>query len=181
MKRLLFCVSLLAVTSCKKTFFIDFTPAVTTLPAITSEGKRTFGCLVNNSIWVPSEYKDRVSCEYLLWKDGGNYYGSLSIRSMKRHFHNDNSCGLNMTLHNRIFTTGKAPLFENDNTKDYMFLDMDTGYYSNFKPSQDNFINISRLDTVNRIISGTFQCTLVNLYPPRDTVRITEGRFDLRF
>lgn len=182
MKRLLYCLSLLLIGACKKSFLFDFSPAPVTLPVITNEGKGTFGCLVNNRIWVPNEYKDKISCEYLTWKNGGSGYGTLSIKSSKRHFFNDKASGLNMTLHNRVFTTGKAPLYFKSSTHDYIFLNTDTSfYYDNLQQGSDNFINISRLDTVNRIISGTFQCALIDLYEAKDTLRITEGRFDLRF
>lgn len=38
---------------------------------------------------------------------------------------------------------------------------------------------ITKLDVTNRIISGTFACVFKNLQC--DTVRITEGRFDIKF
>lgn len=182
MKRLLYFLGLLVIASCKKTFLFECKPVVLNLPAITSEGKGTFGCLINNRIWVPNQYKDRIYCEYYPWKNGGDYYGTLCLKSSKRHFLNDRSGGLNMTLRNRVFTIGKAPLYYKNSTKDLLVFLSDTNYYyDNLKPNPDNFINISRLDTVNRIVAGTFQCTLINLFGSGDTVRITEGRFDLRF
>jgi hypothetical protein len=40
-------------------------------------------------------------------------------------------------------------------------------------------ITIVKLDKVNHIISGTFNATLIK--PDCDTVKITEGRFDMKY
>lgn len=46
-----------------------------------------------------------------------------------------------------------------------------------------NAINITKIDTVNQIISGTFKFTLYGPYGPAngDSVVVTDGRFDVTF
>ena len=62
--------------------------------------------------------------------------------------------------------------------KTYDEVDLSKHYYS-----FENFgtINITRLDTTNTIISGTFQLKVQNKDNPDDTIEITEGRFDINW
>ena len=46
--------------------------------------------------------------------------------------------------------------------------------------STDKNVTITRFDTLNRIISGTFKATLYNSIR-KDSLKITEGRFDFKF
>lgn len=45
--------------------------------------------------------------------------------------------------------------------------------------NHNSFVNITKFDTQNRIIAGTFEYTLYK--PGCDTVRITQGRFDVKY
>jgi hypothetical protein len=45
----------------------------------------------------------------------------------------------------------------------------------------NNFMTILKLDTVNNIISGTFQFDAINENDDTDTIKIREGRFDVKF
>ena len=53
----------------------------------------------------------------------------------------------------------------------------DTTYQANL--FQEGKMSISKLDNVNRIISGTFSCSII--HAGCDTLKITEGRFDFKF
>jgi hypothetical protein len=42
-------------------------------------------------------------------------------------------------------------------------------------------LTITRYDLNNRIISGTFNCTMQNKENPKDIIEITDGRFDIKW
>ncbi|MFD1615217.1 hypothetical protein [Gelatiniphilus marinus] len=42
-------------------------------------------------------------------------------------------------------------------------------------------LNILRYDFENRIVSGTFECTVQNKEDPTDIIEITQGRFDIKW
>ncbi len=41
-------------------------------------------------------------------------------------------------------------------------------------------VEITRIDTVNNIISGTFEFSAINLYNTPQPITITDGRFDVK-
>jgi hypothetical protein len=53
-----------------------------------------------------------------------------------------------------------------------------SGYYSDVNSGT---ITITKLDTVNFIVSGTFKLTVFNRENPTETIEITEGRFDINW
>ena len=42
-------------------------------------------------------------------------------------------------------------------------------------------VNITKIDTVNKFVSGTFQFTAINLYNAPQPLSVTEGRFDVKY
>ena len=42
-------------------------------------------------------------------------------------------------------------------------------------------LTITRYDLENRIVSGTFSCTLQNRDDPTEQIEITQGRFDIKW
>ena len=56
-----------------------------------------------------------------------------------------------------------------------------TNYWTRAFPASDIEYEILRDDREARILSGTFAGQLLNRDPPYDTVRITDGRFDVRY
>lgn len=176
--KILYLLCFLASACCKDTIIIKpFTLPPPTLPQITSEGKNTFGCLVNGEIYVPNDYFHYF---YYAFKDNPQLYGTLSLRC-NRDGNNTNS-GFLIQLRNRVFSKGKHYIYTNSNTKDYLsHVKNNFDTYQNYTNDSNNFIDLIRLDTVNRIASGTFQFNLINTNNDFDTIRITEGRFDCKY
>ena len=64
------------------------------------------------------------------------------------------------------------------------------GYYvkRNFSPENEwltsatytGSVTLTRLDTVAKVVSGTFQFNALNIYNTPQPLSVTEGRFDLR-
>ena len=54
------------------------------------------------------------------------------------------------------------------------------GLYYKADTSLNNSVKITFLDTIQHIISGTFNFSAINEYNNNDIVKVTEGRFDLK-
>lgn len=158
--------------SCNKTE----APSEPKLPEITTEGLGTFGCLVNGEIWLPQ------SDNYLFPKSKAKYNefsNTLIIQAVY-----DNS-DLNIFDFLKVkcvaseigqFTIPEPPASEvvMSKTKEEMScVDFKTPY-------RDTKIEILRLDTINDIVSGTFDYGW-GFNACGDSVLITEGRFDLKY
>lgn len=156
-------------------------PAV--LPPITQEGKNTFGCKVNGQVWVP------------YYKCGGtsNPCGELAVDVYRTTISTPIPISFSITLGQRnsdnsstrfLFETksnqGITSIGNKTDTVTINFRKNDGGLYYNYNYyNRLEIFEITKLDTINKIISGIFETTL---YSSRtDSVKITEGRFDLKF
>ena len=81
---------------------------------------------------------------------------------------------LESPLFNGIFTTGNKI-----DSIDFKFSKGLIQYREMPGIGASNNVIITKLDTVNKILSGTFQATLYRSLT--DSIKITEGRFDLKF
>ncbi|MCK4664293.1 MAG: hypothetical protein KAT68_15600 [Bacteroidales bacterium] len=156
------------------------------LPKKTQEGENTFGMLVDGIEWIPDNpgifshgnskpfsvyYTDystlEISAEgkgyiYLTTeiKDTGNYFlNTLFFKIIPDSLQNNDS----------IFFEYQTRFIKGSNEYDPYFL----------KDSLNSNINITKFDTVNQIVSGTFNITLFN--KTNEKLEITEGRFDINY
>jgi hypothetical protein len=146
------------------------------LPPITTEGKNTFGCKVNGSIYMPQ---------------GGALQGGSKGADVT---FEGGVATLNLWTAN--FKTNQAIqliIFDKDDLiegKEYNLSTPDFFIeYSEEKPSicffdvvTLGYLTILKYDRTNNIVSGTFTFSLVsNLLECPDKKTITEGRFDMIF
>jgi hypothetical protein len=144
-------------------------PEPATLPPLTTEGKNTFGCLIDGRVFVPGKEqlgKLRLSISFeqnslQLQAKGGKE--SVSVK-----------CN-NVTTEGTYYIP--PPFF---NGIMYTNLDVNPDCWHRANPHTDAKIEIHYYDKTARIISGTFDYILVNPCQ-KDTVRITEGRFDIKY
>lgn len=150
----------------------------TVLPAITQVGANTFGCKVNGQVWVP-----RIPPE-----DAG--FSSSRIASLTEADGLGNgsiTCSMRIPELSNWFWISFGPTFFRTGTYYssecfvLFYSDSDDPYIISSSDSSANWINISHLDPVKNIMAGTFKFLLVNSYEPYDTIRIEEGRFDMRY
>lgn len=165
--------------------------APTSLPPITQNGSNTFGFLVNGQVWDPfwpcSEFvpgleqffyqilplDSSAKLPILFSLKASNITGSESFFSMRQ----------NYTLSDHIFGPG--------NVIDSILIEYDDGAsgksYFNSNPYYPGaplprYFQITKLDTIYKIVSGIFNFTMYNQAVPGgplDSVIISEGRFDL--
>lgn len=179
MKKLITAVLILSVccfAECKKN-----KPDANGLPAATQEGKNTLGFLLNGQPWKPQGFSGtgNLSIDY----DQGFNNGILGIVGYRTLTASDKTqfiLGIVDSLNflNAPFTLiikKKSLGALNFSTKNYCdILHTDTTIYQSGK------IIISKLDRMNRIIAGTFEGILFK-QTCGDTIRITDGRFDMKY
>ncbi|MCO6494713.1 MAG: hypothetical protein J5I91_03400 [Bacteroidetes bacterium] len=193
---LLSIASLLCFSSCKKekkrTTNIFKQKRPTELPPITTEGKNTFGCYVDGELLVPfprKAIKDNFNKFYygVKWDD---LNGTLDVNATMEGDSMHTSKTINMHLFRRIFTSGEHILYTDSTRNQYNNINAvglrirdkkdKTIFDSWMIPNADcGRMNILRLDTVARIVSGTFYFDAIN--KEGDTVKVTDGRFDFTY
>lgn len=145
------------------------------LPPATVSGAGTFGCLVNEEVWVP----DRGTL-FVRNLDYSFNKGSFNIYARKKNKVSDQSISVN--FNNSIFSTGIYLLEDNDlNGADFHDSNRSCFYETDSIPNGKNKgqLVISRLDTINRIISGTFEFTSEK--QGCRILKVRDGRFDFKY
>lgn len=152
------------------------------LPTITTEGKNTFGCLKNGEVWTPylplglfPPGAPRLTASY--YKIGGG----LEICA-QRVISDKNVKNWLCLYSDSIFGEGNfklianLPLYNVDKT--YFEDNVNNKIYS-LVSSSDSKLEIIHFDTINHIVSGTFNMVLVDSLA-LDSIFITQGRFDVK-
>lgn len=149
-----------------------------TLPAITQEGKNTFGCKVNGEVWIPRVeiLAPWYTLDFQFYESDLSGFGSVSCRVLTV----DQDDFLVVNFGPTLFKTGSYNMTSNNYTNSY-FLSEHNDYSPIPKDSLLNKVNVQFIDTENNIVSGTFEFKLYNVSDPSDTIRLSEGRFDLRY
>jgi hypothetical protein len=151
---------------------LDVRLSLETLPPITQEGKNTFGFLLNGKAWIPRAEafeQTKISASY------GN--GQLNIGALRKRtvLKINQVFAISISDHS-VRDTGYYILQESpaNGAHYWAYSDSAACEYETNK-LQPGILHITRLDNV---IAGTFEMTFVN--DKCDTVRITEGRFDIK-
>jgi hypothetical protein len=170
---LLFLLPVLCWTACEKSIF-NPQPAAKVLPPITMTGEGTFGCKINGEVFLhtPKAFDDHITVYYDDFRNDFQLQATESV---------DNNYNITIGIYSNSLS-GKG-IFE-----------LTTFYYRDYNNNicqtvhglnEDNIfdgepsqIEIIHFDPEARIISGTFQFTVVS-EECQDTFRITEGRFDM--
>lgn len=168
--------SLLILISCKKD--------IDELPAATQTGANTFGARVKGELWVPQGFGVVLTAPIL----EASYSGNNAILINARNFSSSpTETEIEIYLQNAIkpgtYLLNQVTAHFPNHTANY-------AYYveRRFTPTNEWITNnqytgkveVTRLDTVNNIISGTFECNLINQYNTPQPITITDGRFDVK-
>ncbi len=199
MRKLLFLFTILSLYSCSN----DDDGTRKSLPAITSEGKNTFGCKIDGEIFLPRNnggfsagYTTVLRAQYSYYEH--EYYGlepgfhlaisafnSLTNKSIRIELAASNEPILTgetypITLKNNGFIS--ANYIFSTNTKDPN--NPNIYYYNSFNhittENYDGEITFNLVDEENQIISGVFYFTCVNP-ETNEIVEILDGRFDIEY
>ncbi|MCB9222726.1 MAG: hypothetical protein H6582_01010 [Crocinitomicaceae bacterium] len=171
----------LALNSCKEDPPVPDPPCTEDgLPCLTTTGENMFACKVNGQNWIAAapysiQGPDPLYVEY------SELEGWLTINAV-----NKASDG---TKYEELFVFGRDIYSEkNDSIRS---LNPNPNGFTNYLPSncseydhdttKKGTLNIVQLDTVNKIISGTFSMDLFNSTCTDSIIHITDGRFDAKY
>ena len=182
-------ISTICILSCRPEPQIESDPdyCLEGLPCATETGKNTFGCYINGAAWVadiapnildPTAHKIQANFDEIGHGTDNRRYLSISADRT-----NDTTSGyiyLNIEpvtkigeiiAENVVEVYGSALILKKDkeNILGVLSFKLDTLF--------DYKIEITHLDTVRNIVAGRFSFT--GITPSKDTVKVTQGRFDV--
>ncbi|MEO9100410.1 MAG: hypothetical protein ABI267_08820 [Ginsengibacter sp.] len=157
------------------------------LPPETQIGANTFGCLINGEAFLPKgpSLSPILQCayQYLNTNYSQGYFFQLSAGNKRN---SSNVFGIGIFSDSLAIKEGVFTLNENQKRNAY-------GLYSRFQ-EQGNIVEstilytksnlsgqliITKFDEINQIVAGTFWFNVVK--SPGDTIKVTDGRFDMQF
>jgi hypothetical protein len=164
-KLLFFSISALLVLSCRKKN-IQKDP---TLPSETQNGANTFGCKINGEIYIPQGFGNCHTYDV-------QYYKSDSALLIKT----NNTCATGLNLYIYSVSTAKEYAVFNPVSNSFLYSNSKStcNQFDRMNSSQSGTIIITRIDLVNKIVSGRFNGVLKQSGCP--DINITGGRFDFQ-
>ena len=145
------------------------------LPPITQEGRNTFGCLVNGEVWLPKGYNGTSNLDASY--DPTYKGGALDVSAYRITDHVDQFVSFGVA---NISSTGKFEFSKNTQSPGAYWDDANTFCSYDDKSNElEGYFIVTRLDLMQAIVSGTFEFTMVKA--GCDTIKVTEGRFDMKF
>ncbi len=173
---------LVSVTACKK-HYITPVNQLSLLPQATQTGARTFGCLINGQAFVPENQSffegPLLQCDYEYV--GGGYYFEVKCSNK----YSDGS------IKNIYIGTDSLTISEGESLKltgsskkgfagaSYNYFNSSGNFYYGTSPTLTGLLTITKLDSIKQIVAGTFYFNVLN--NTGDTVKITDGRFDMPY
>ncbi len=165
---------LLLSFSCKKKNIFNPEPP-DELPPATMTGANTFGCLVNGEVWRPY-VEDPYFLETTIFaKHDRGWVGCdqlLVSGKLKTSSENEVHQDMKMNIWCPILGENKITYSKRS------FRDFNGCGEYHLDTLSPHILIITKLDTINNIASGTFEFTVIS-DECQDTLRITEGRFDV--
>jgi hypothetical protein len=176
MKNILYLLpALLLLASCKKD--------IDALPEATQTGANTFGARIDGELWVPQKF-GIVSTAALV---EARYSGNNSVFINARNFASSPT-ETEFELYLRP-VTGTGTYLLNQATGKYPNESASYGLFSKRKfmplndwitgPQYTGSVTITRFDTVQHVISGTFAFTAATTDSSAAPITVSEGRFDV--
>jgi hypothetical protein len=145
---------------------------LTELPPATMTGANTMGCLINGEVWLPLSKNILGDLVYdINFSVTSVDQGGVSVQAHRKYddFYDRMSIGAEEAVDVGIFA---IPSWINE----YLDVNSNCGYFD-LDSTYNNFIEITKLDHNEEIVSGLYQMRVVN--DECDTLTITQGRFDL--
>ena len=180
----LICITLLTV-ACKKDNPKDDDKIIQVLPELTHEGKHTFGCKVNGEVWV-ARSGGGINGQRKLYAHYDPEDGEFYFVAHKQIYDENILEKINLIKLKDVYNTGVYKFsFKSISDKSIIaFYDANknrpcTAYYHDSLHKSE--LNITFYDTINRIISGTFELDVTNYNCEDSIMHITDGRFDVRY
>lgn len=166
-------------------FLAACTKEITELPEATRTGANTFGARINGALWGPQGFGIAPTAPLL---EAKYYFDQTSYLINVRNFNKQpTETELEIFL---IGVTGPGTYYFNTNTTKNPANRVSYAHYVERKVNPVNewmtgaqytgSVTISRADTVNRILSGSFEFRAGTILGTAEPLTVTEGRFDLK-
>ncbi|MEZ4772901.1 MAG: hypothetical protein R3D00_06950 [Bacteroidia bacterium] len=143
------------------------------LPPATQTGENTLGFLLDGEPWLPNR---------IFQGDYRKSDGRFNIQTRNEKYdENGNPIGSTFSIgsiNTSLLNEGDYQITEYGNLSAGIYFLVGC-YYVSFS-DEPGLLDITRLDTFVRIISGTFHCKVIS-EDCTDTLNITHGRFDVSF
>ena len=179
---LLLLLPLLGMTKCEQ----DPAP-VFTLPPATQTGANTLGFVIDGRVWqnygkmpYSASVSDNLRADYTTHGKSFYLYAGQTALNVRELF----SLGLDSLTSIGVYQTTNKPV-PNTNPRALRALSFSdelthSSYGSPVKGAKGT-ITITKLDTIQHIVAGTFIGTLKNANDTTKLVHITDGRFDVHY
>ncbi len=178
MKKIFPLLLLLWVSFTPSCFKVDMKPDEPKMPPLTTEGRNTFGCYINGEPWVAevpfgAGFSGIRKIEARLNPLTGYFGISAKKTNSNRSIDQNMVVAIANIEGENVYQSYPIKLNWDENYNcDYIFFQLDTNFIHD--------IDIVKFDTISKIASGTFAYTLIN-QECNDTLKVTDGRFDVRF
>ncbi len=141
------------------------------LPPPTQQGKFTFGCLVNDTAWVPRT-TSRMAAHY--------QEGILSILGEVNEKGREQNMQM-VVVDTALLTNVAYDLTTFPNASAYFNWIIEGKGICWYEPQNtlSGTLTLTYFDKFNYIVSGVFEFTIAS--KGCDTIRVTDGRFDMRY
>ncbi len=151
-----------------------------TLPPATQSGKGTFGSKVNGEVWVPeggSFGNPELHADY--------YQDEFFVGAERKVKDDDSYTGMVIRIEKDFIGEGTYKLkgnLGNDFDKYASFSNIKSNCEYETDPLNTGKLEITHFDSSKRIVSGRFHYTAVITQGncEKDTIRVTNGRFDIQ-
>lgn len=176
---------LLTLTACHKDDPAPTPPPpptdYTALPPATQTGANTFGCKVNGQVWVPRVPLFSLDVPLVAYLSESNNSGAGRITCNLIDGTTQQYEWMSMNFIADQFSVGEYCCTQNPVVRT-SYLSSNDNWYLSYCQQERNCINITRIDTINNVISGTFEFTVYrDTTNQSDKITISEGRFDLKY
>lgn len=162
-------LSLMSTTACNNDDDNGSKDPIDQLPIPTQTGENTFGCLINGQIKVPNS-TNNVSAIY----QGGGIQISADI------INNGVNESILIIVLDPFEINQNYDLTSLSNQRANFLVSSDSSFCSyEFENTINGFINFSKIDQTNYIVSGTFEFSTMT--DNCETINVTNGRFDLQY
>jgi hypothetical protein len=158
------------------------------LPAATQDGRNTLGLKANGKVWVNyGEICDFLSCvdNYVEGRLHKNTNGThtLIIRAEYNYKFKDKKRYISQTFSfsaNNVSKPGTYTLIPTQNDQSYLIVNWSQNDFYHLVKNSKVTLQVTRLDTVNHIVSGQFEGVLDHYSDASKTMTLTDGRFDTK-
>lgn len=176
----LFFILLFLLTSC------DPKEDSRTLPPITTTGENTFGCYVNGVLVTPRDGPAGLNSQPAKGMKiaSGNSIDKVEYHEIRVRDWKSGTRGIvRIYFEPALYKLGAGTYTVQSNREDtpngkpivLLTIRLHDEWYNSIAGTGE--VNLLRVDSVNRIVSGTFSCEAVA--DPNNRIKITEGRFDI--